>query len=354
MKTKQLIELEKTRRERMILEKHHPLRQLFWECTLRCNLACRHCGSDCKKISTVPDMPLEHFTRVLDEIATVMPPSSVQVNTVGGEPLVRPDLEQCGREITRRGFLWGFVTNGVLLTEPTLRRMIDAGLGTLAVSLDGLEEHHNWLRGNSFDGAMAAVRLLTRTRNLLWDIITCVNRRNLSSLPQLRQYLIDTGVKQWRIFTIFPQGRAKLDPELFLTPDEFRSVMDFIVETSEQGQIALSYSCEGFLGEYETLARDHCFRCDAGTMTASILANGDISGCMSIRANYKQGNIYEDSFVDVWNNRFEQMRNREWMRTGECAKCRMWDYCAGGAFHLRDDDGSMMHCNYLTLSGGDV
>ena len=239
MKTKQLIELEKTRRERMILEKHHPLRQLFWECTLRCNLACRHCGSDCKKISAVPDMPLEHFTRVLDEIATAMPPSSVQVNTVGGEPLVRPDLEQCGREITRRGFLWGFVTNGVLLTEPTLRRMIDAGLGTLAVSLDGLEEHHNWLRGNSFEGAMAAVRLLTRTRNLLWDIITCVNRRNLSSLPQLRQYLIDTGVKQWRIFTIFPQGRAKLDPELFLMPDEFRRVMDFIVETRGQGQIAL-------------------------------------------------------------------------------------------------------------------
>ena len=349
MKTKQLIELEKMRRDRMMLEKHHPLRQLFWECTLRCNLACRHCGSDCKKISQVPDMPLEHFTRVLDEIATAMNPADVQVNTVGGEPLVRPDLEQCGREITRRGFLWGFVTNGVLLTETTLRRMIDAGLGTLAVSLDGLEEYHNWLRGNSFDGAMAAVRLLTHTRNLLWDVITCVNRRNLASLPQLRQYLIEAGVKKWRIFTIFPQGRAKLDPELFLTPAEYRSVMDFIVETREQGQIDLSYSCEGFLGDYETRVRDHCFRCDAGIMTASILANGDISGCMSIRANYKQGNIYEDSFLDVWNNRFEQMRDRRWMKTGECARCRMWDYCAGGAFHLRDDDGSMMHCNFLTL-----
>ena len=26
--------------------KEHPLKQLFWECTLRCNLNCRHCGSD--------------------------------------------------------------------------------------------------------------------------------------------------------------------------------------------------------------------------------------------------------------------------------------------------------------------
>ena len=31
--------------------KEHPLNQLFWECTLRCNLHCRHCGSDCKKIA---------------------------------------------------------------------------------------------------------------------------------------------------------------------------------------------------------------------------------------------------------------------------------------------------------------
>ncbi len=56
-----------------------------------------------------------------------------------------------------------------------------------------------------------------------------------------------------------------------------------------------------------------------------ILANGDISGCMSIRANYKQGNIYEDSFVDVWNNRFEPMRDRRWMKKDECAKCRVWE-----------------------------
>ena len=28
--------------------KMHPLRTLFWECTLRCNMHCRHCGSDCK------------------------------------------------------------------------------------------------------------------------------------------------------------------------------------------------------------------------------------------------------------------------------------------------------------------
>ncbi|MBO4721746.1 MAG: TIGR04133 family radical SAM/SPASM protein [Muribaculaceae bacterium] len=349
MKTRQLIDFENTRRERRWLEKNHPLRQLFWECTLRCNLSCRHCGSDCRKVSVTPDMPLEHFLPVLDDVATMMEPKKVLVNTVGGEPLVRPDIVECGKAITDRGFLWGFVTNGVLLTEQMLRDVLKAGLRTVAVSLDGLEEEHNWLRGGSFDGAMSAVKLLTRTRNLLWDVITCVNQRNFSTLPQLKQYLIDAGVTKWRIFTIFPQGRAKLNNELYLNPEQYVELMDFIVATRKEGKIHLSYSCEGFLGDYEGEVRGHIFRCDAGTMTASILANGDISGCLSIRSHYNQGNIYRDRFSDVWNNRFEQMRDRRWMKRDECAKCQMWDWCAGGPFHLRDDDGKMMHCNYLTI-----
>lgn len=349
MTTRQLIALEKTRRERRDLEKTHPLRQLFWECTLRCNLSCRHCGSDCRKIATQADMPLDDFIPVLDDVATMTDPRRVLVNTVGGEPLVRPDIVDCGKAITERGFMWGFVTNGVLLTESLLHDILDAGLRTVAISLDGLETEHNWLRGNSFDGAINAIVLLTRTRNLLWDVITCVNQRNFSTLPQLKQFLIDSGVKKWRIFTIFPQGRAKLNPELFLSPEQYVALMEFIADTRNKGDINLSYSCEGFLGDYEGIVRKHMYRCDAGIMTASVLANGDISGCMSIRAHYAQGNIYHDRLSDVWQNRFEVMRNRRWMKRDECARCKAWDWCAGGPFHLRGDDGEMLHCNYLTI-----
>ncbi len=48
----------------------HKLRTLFWECTLRCNLACRHCGSDSRVDPGVPDMPLADFLKVLDEEVT--------------------------------------------------------------------------------------------------------------------------------------------------------------------------------------------------------------------------------------------------------------------------------------------
>lgn len=89
------------------IRKDHPLRQLFWECTLRCNVSCRHCGSDCRKLSEVKDMPREDFFRVLDSIARKTDPHQVFVTITGGEPLLRDDLELCGQGIYERGFpLW--------------------------------------------------------------------------------------------------------------------------------------------------------------------------------------------------------------------------------------------------------
>ena len=136
----------------------HPLRQLFWECTLRCNLHCRHCGSDCKKIAGYQDMPKEDFLRVLDNIAAHTDPHKVFVILTGGEPLVRKDLEDCGRAIYEKGFPWGMVTNGLYLTPERLERLLQAGMHTATVSLDGFKEEHNWMRGHpqSFDRATAA------------------------------------------------------------------------------------------------------------------------------------------------------------------------------------------------------
>ena len=57
------------------------------------------------------------------------------------------------------------------------------------------------------------------------------------------------------------------------------------------------------------------------SLCASVLADGAISACASIRSDYHQGNIYRDSLMDVWNTRFRPYRDREWMRTGECADC---------------------------------
>ncbi len=343
--------LEKTKAERKWLQTNHPLRSLFWECTLRCNLSCRHCGSGCLPDVRQRDMPLEDFLPVLDEIAMHTDPHRVMVFTVGGEPLVRPDIIECGKAITNRGFLWGFVTNGMLLDYEMLKKLIDAKLRSISVSIDGLEEEHNWMRRNphSFRRAVKAVKLLMLTRHVSWDVITCINRRNIHQLPQLKDFFISIGLKQWRIFTVFPVGRAKDNDSMQLTPEEYRWLLDFIIESRQEGKIRLNYCCEGFLGEYEGMVRDHAFRCDAGLMTASILSDGNISGCLSIRSKYDQGNIYRNRFWDVWQNRFEIYRNREWMHQDVCKDCLVWQYCEGNGMHLRSDDGTLLLCNLHKL-----
>ena len=112
--------------------KKHQLTYLFWECTLRCNLNCRHCGSDCKKEASIPDMEPSLFLKALDEIKQQVDPHTVMICITGGEPLLRNDLESVGKEITARGFPWGIVTNGMLLTSERFSSLLRAGLRSVS------------------------------------------------------------------------------------------------------------------------------------------------------------------------------------------------------------------------------
>ena len=351
MEKNQLLALEAARRDNQRLCREHPLEQLFWECTLRCNLSCRHCGSDCAKDLNSTEMPLSDFLNVLDEIASHQDPSNIMVSTVGGEPLVRRDIVECGREIKRRGFQWGMVTNGYLLDERMMDALAEVGIDSMAVDIDGNKNDHNWLRNNnhSFDYAMRAIELMKRCDNLVWDVITCVNSHNINHLDEIKQLLIGAGVKYWRCFTIIPMGRATGQDDLQISDSQFRDLLNFIVKTRMEQKIDLSHACEGFLGAYEGLARDYFYSCEAGLTVASVRCDGAISGCLSIRSDYNQGNIYRDSFWNVWNNRFEKYRDREWMKRGICASCDMFRYCQGNGFHLRDANGDLMLCHYNRL-----
>ena len=298
----------------------HPLRTLFWECTLRCNLNCRHCGSDCRAEATVPDMPLEDFLRVVDEqITPHVDPHKVMVVISGGEVLVRKDLERAGLELYRRGYPWGIVTNALALTPERFESLLRAGLHSISVSFDGFEEQHNYIRRNphSYERALAALRMIAADGTVAYDAVTCVTGALVPRLEEMKELLIANGIKHWRIFTIFPVGRAADDPTLRLTDEQFREVMEFIRRTRREGRIDLSYACEGFLGNYETEVRDSFYYCSAGVTTASIRVDGALSGCTSIRSNFNQGNIYRDNFWEVWSNRYEPFRNREWARRDE-------------------------------------
>lgn len=323
-------------RKRLALEAHrlqhkqrvreHELRTLFWECTLRCNVSCRHCGSDCRQSSGVDELSGEQFLSIVDCITPHVDTHKVLIIFTGGEALVRPDIEDIGLQLYRREYPWGIVTNGMLLDENRLETLLQAGMHTLTISLDGFEKEHNYLRRHplSFARVMGAIDALAHIpHELKWDIVTCVNPTNIDYLPQFRDFLIEKGVPAWRLFSIFPVGRAAGDMGLQLSDQQYVRLMEFIADTQAGGKITASYGCEGYLGEYETKVRENFYTCHAGVSVASVLCDGTISACPSIRSNYYQGNALQDDFMTVWNERFAPYRDRSWARKGKIGRAHV-------------------------------
>lgn len=330
--------------------KEHELLTLFWECTLRCNLSCRHCGSDCKTVPAIKDMPKEDFFKVLDECVTphVATTENLLIILSGGEVLVREDLEEIGKGLYNRRYPWGMVTNGLALSKKRFASLLKAGLRSITVSLDGFEDAHLYVRRHekSFERAVEAIKMIVAEPSVEFDVVTCVTPASFPKLEEFKKFLLSIKVTRWRIFTIFPAGRAATDPSLQLDDHQLKEVLEFIKRTRAEGVMNVSYACEGFLGKYEGEVRDHFYQCSAGVSVASVRVDGAISGCTSIRANFNQGNIYTDNFWDVWQNRFEKFRNREWARKDECATCKMFKFCLGGGMHLRDENEHLFTCHY--------
>ena len=229
----------------------------------------------------------------------------------------------------------------MLYDEARHRELLDAGMSSVTVSLDGLETTHNWLRNHpqSFERALKALQLIASAPELNYDVVTCVHQRNLPELPMLKQLLIEHGIQHWRLFTIAPIGRAAGDPELQLSRTQVKQMLQFIADTRREGCIDLKFSCEAYTGDYEEEVRDSYFFCRAGINIASVLINGDISACPNINRSFAQGNIYQNNLLEVWDHKFDLMRNRDWMRCGPCRKCPEFKQCLGGAMHLRPASG---------------
>ena len=70
----------------------------------------------------------------------------------------------------------------------------------------------------------------------------------------------------------------------------------------------------------------------------------------NISLSFEKGNIYQDDFLDVWENRFQPFRDRAWMKTGQCVDCKVFRNCLGGAMHLhqKDQEGILL-CHYNKL-----
>jgi radical SAM protein with 4Fe4S-binding SPASM domain len=103
----------------------------------------------------------------------------------------------------------------------------------------------------------------------------------------------------------------------------------------------LKFSCEGFVGGYESKVRDVPFFCRAGINIGSILIDGSISACPNIDSSFIQGNIYNDNFQQIWQTKFTSFRDRSWNRIGACSDCKDYRECQGNGLHNWQGDKLM-------------
>jgi Y-X(10)_GDL-associated radical SAM protein len=312
-----------------------------WEITLACDLKCQHCGSRAGK-RRPDELTTEECLDLVRQLARM---GTREITLIGGEAYLRRDWLEIIREIRANGMDCTMQSGGLNLNEERIKAGVDAGLQALGISIDGLRDVHDRLRGvkGSFDAALNALEAIRK-----YGVPATVNTQITALvIPQLRELMnlfIAAGAKSWQVQLTVAMGRAADHPELLLQPYELLELMPLLAELFEEGAdrgfLIQPGNNIGYYGPYESVWRgsgdDRVYwtSCNAGQNTLGIEADGTIKGCPSLStAKYAGGNIRDLSFEDIWWTTDELNINRG--RTSEelwgfCGSCYYADVCKAG------------------------
>lgn len=318
------------------------LQQLFLEVTPRCNLSCIHCGSRCDEHALVEEVALDEYKALLEHVRETFG-TNVFIVLTGGEPMLRKDVYELGAYIRDLGFLWGMTTNATLIDQEAAQKLVESGLRTVSVSIDGTAKTHDAVRRKqgAYREALEGVQHLAATGGLAsLQITSVINHQTIGELDRLFDIMVDLPIDSWRLTSIEPIGSALLHPEILFTPEDYARLFSYIKEKREQ-EWPVSYGCCHFMGlGYEGELRDWFYLCNAGIHVMSVMHNGDIGSCLDIERCPQTvfGNIRTHDIADVWRNGFGIYRQENALadRNATCAVCSQKRWCRGNSAHSWD------------------
>ena len=71
------------------------------------------------------------------------------------------------------------------------------------------------------------------------QVTTVVTHKNIGQLNELFKIFNDMDIDSWRVINMEPMGRAKEHPELILTPDDYRTMFEFIRNKRMQASLSV-------------------------------------------------------------------------------------------------------------------
>ena len=271
------------------------LRYLLVHLTGRCNLRCAHCYAS---EAGEADLPFETLRR---GFADFEEGGGLRLLLSGGEPLLHPDFSRIDELLPGLNVRAVMLTNGTLLTSALARRL---HVHEVQVSLDGMEESHDALRG---PGSFARARLgleAAREAGLQISVASTVNALNLRDFDRLAALVEALDAWQWTIDVPCSAGRMAQRPRLEAPPAEAVKVLEHGFSSGTHGD-TFDYLC--------------------GAHLAAIMPDGRVGKCGLLPD--EGGGHLDDGLAVAW----RRIPHRTTGSLGEtCRSCRVLEDCHGG------------------------
>lgn len=296
------------------------------ELTIRCNLNCKMCTQKKERKLSKKEYTFEDFCKVLDNLG----PKVNYLSLIGGEVFVHPNIFEILEECQRRGKKIHLSTNATLLNQERINRLkkFKKTIRGIGVSIDGLPETHNSIRGSqvAFNRTADALKMLSKCFNV--SINTVLFKENLNELLQVIDIFKKRGVQnfswQFEVFSTFQE--ISNVSKLLNVP-----VKDIHTEEKEETQYDFSFNKIDDLIKKVREIKDISFmiqpriydrhpkayfngslrqNVDLGckdVATCRVDSNGNVIFCPIIKVGL--GNLLEQSLDEIWNSdRFKELR----------------------------------------------
>ncbi|RLF15027.1 MAG: radical SAM/SPASM domain-containing protein [Thermoprotei archaeon] len=323
---------------------------IVWDITARCNLRCKHCYSTAG--APLPrELSTEEALKVVRDLADM---GVAAIAFSGGEPLLRPDFFEIVNAVRDNGIFPALATNATLITREVAKKLKEAGVGFVQISLDGANAAtHDSFRGvkGAFERTVAGIRNCVN-EGLFVEVSCTITRFNYAEVDQILDLCEELGVNWFMMFNFIPTGRGRFIVENDLSPEEREEVLRklwkrmksssslSVLSTAPQfARVALQaeevdmtvvpthFYNMNLPGRLRSLS-EFVGGCGAGRCYAAIEPEGDIQPCVFFPLTV--GNVRESPFSEVWDTSevFWDLRDREKLKGG-CGSCQ-YKYVCGG------------------------
>jgi len=324
---------------------------VVWNCTRQCNLHCAHCYSGSGEGPAPGELTTCEGFALLDDLAHFGVPV---VLFSGGEPLLRRDIFDLVSHAVSLGLRAVISTNGTLVTERAAAQLREAGASYVGVSLDGMAEANDALRGaeGAFEAALAGVRHCLAA-GLKTGLRFTMTRRNVSELDAMFRLARQEGIARLCFYHLVYTGRgAELKGEALdhaATRRAVNLIIDRAGELHAAGERKEVLTVDNHAdGPYLYLrmlregneGAEHVRRL---LLSSGGNASGTGIGCVSWDGTVHPdqfwrsavlGNVRERPFSRIWtdasNPLLAMLRDRARHLKGRCRECRFLGMCGGG------------------------